>query len=76
MRAGELILAHFVTAYQHLLADGVAAARSWGKAITRRVQGGGATSRGCNKGSQLWRDKWNSLAVLDAYTDYARHSRH
>lgn len=41
MRAGELILAHFVTAYQHLLADGVAAARSWGKAITRRVQGWG-----------------------------------
>lgn len=41
MRAGELILAHFVTVYQHLLADGVAAARSWGKAITRRVQGWG-----------------------------------
>lgn len=35
MRAGELILAHFVTAYQHLLAGrGVAAAPSWAKAIS------------------------------------------
>lgn len=43
---GELILAHFVTAYQHLLADGVAVARSWGKAIHRRLQGWGCDIEG------------------------------